>query len=178
MSCDGAFAEYCIVDARSSAIVPKSMSFPQACPLACAGTTIYTAIKRTQIQPGQVLGIVGLGALGMLGIQMSVQMGFKTVGVDSRSEPVALAKSVMGSKTGDCRFLQSSVGLEEARRVVRDLDQDRVWDGVDAVILATDALESVEYATSLVKKHGTFVLLGSCARLSSLQHVTCKHLKG
>jgi NADPH:quinone reductase-like Zn-dependent oxidoreductase len=54
---DGGFAEYCLVDARTSAVLPDSMSFEQAAPLQCAGVTIYAAIKKAEqcgVKPGAV----------------------------------------------------------------------------------------------------------------------------
>lgn len=159
MSCDGAFAEYCLVDARSSAFIPETMSFAQACPLACAGVTIYKAIKRTGLEPRQILGIVGLGALGVLGAQMACKMGLQIVGVDSRSQPVELARTLVA----EGRFIQGSSSMEEALQAAKDLNPKQEDMGVDAVILAADAAESVSSATSLLKKHGTFLLLAACA---------------
>lgn len=43
---DGGFAEYCLLDSRTSAKLPDEMSFEQAAPLMCAGVTIYSAIKK------------------------------------------------------------------------------------------------------------------------------------
>lgn len=156
----GAFAEYCTVDARSAAFVPQDMPFEQACPLSCAGTTIYTAIKRAGLKPGQTLGIVGLGALGLLGVQMSQALGFRTVGVDSRPEPVELARSFSTKSTQDYLILQSDLPKDEALSKIESMDPNKAWKGLDAVILATDAPESFEYGTALLRNHGTFVLVG------------------
>jgi D-arabinose 1-dehydrogenase-like Zn-dependent alcohol dehydrogenase len=69
---DGAFAEYCIVDASRAALIPESMSYEQvhrplrllsisltiqAAPMSCAGVTAYSAIKRANLQPGDVISI-------------------------------------------------------------------------------------------------------------------------
>jgi D-arabinose 1-dehydrogenase-like Zn-dependent alcohol dehydrogenase len=40
----------------------------------CAGGTIYEAIKKCNLEKGSLLGIVGLGALGSLGIQFAKAM--------------------------------------------------------------------------------------------------------
>ena len=45
---DGAFSEYCIVDARSTVKIPPGMSFEQASSLMCAGVTIYSAIRKAE----------------------------------------------------------------------------------------------------------------------------------
>lgn len=156
----GAFAEYCTVDSRSVAFVPQDMPFEQASPLACAGTTIYTAIKRAGLKPGQTLGIVGLGALGLLGVQMSQALGYKTVGIDSRPEPVELARSLSTKSVQDYLILQSNTPKDDALNQIQSMDSNKAWKGLDAVILATDAPESFEYGTALLRNHGTFVLVG------------------
>ena len=60
---DGAFAEYHVVDSRTSCKVPDGVSFLTAAPLACAGVTVYRAVKIAQesIPEGGWLAIVGAG---------------------------------------------------------------------------------------------------------------------
>lgn len=59
---DGGFADYTLLESRSMAKLPDSLSFQQAAPLMCAGVTIYTAIRRAEefgLKPGGVrTGIV------------------------------------------------------------------------------------------------------------------------
>jgi D-arabinose 1-dehydrogenase-like Zn-dependent alcohol dehydrogenase len=68
---DGAFANYCIVGARSAAIIPDGMSFAQAATFSCAGVTAYGCIKKTKLKAGEVIGFSGLGAIGMLCMEMA-----------------------------------------------------------------------------------------------------------
>ncbi len=118
---DGAFAEYCLVDVASAAVIPEGMSFEQAATFSCAGVTIYHSVKKAAVKPGgvseslgradrlQVLAISGMGALGMLGVQMAKTMvsadrgaivlsfllqGIKVVGIDAREGPCKAAASV------------------------------------------------------------------------------------
>ena len=60
---DGAFAEYHLVDSRTSCKVPDDVSFLTAAPLACAGVTSYRAVKIAgeSVPEGGWLGIVGAG---------------------------------------------------------------------------------------------------------------------
>lgn len=163
MTTDGAFAEYCLVDSRSCALIPERFSFAQACPMSCAGTTIFTAIRRAGLKPGQSLGMVGLGALGVLGVQMSQAMGFKTVGFDSRPEPVELAKTFKKASSGPADYLvfTADTPQEQALEQIQAMEPEKEWAGLDAVVLCTDAQESFAYATSLLRNHGTFVLVGA-----------------
>jgi D-arabinose 1-dehydrogenase-like Zn-dependent alcohol dehydrogenase len=57
LNLDGAFGEYCIVDSRSSVLLPAAMSFEQAAPLMCAGVTVYKSIRKAEehgLRPGGV----------------------------------------------------------------------------------------------------------------------------
>lgn len=74
---DGAFAEYFLALAAVAVRIPDALSFEKAAPMTCAGITIFEAIRkaaREGLQPGGVLAIVGLGALGHIGVQMAKAM--------------------------------------------------------------------------------------------------------
>lgn len=62
---DGGFAEYCIIDSRTAAKLPDSLSFAQCAPLMCAGVTIYNSIKKAEacgLKPGGTIGFSGISA--------------------------------------------------------------------------------------------------------------------
>lgn len=68
---NGAFAEYVLCDAETSAKLPDEVSFETAAPLACAGCTIWRGILQSKTKAGEWLAIVGSGGgLGHLGRQM------------------------------------------------------------------------------------------------------------
>lgn len=57
----GAFADYTVVDARFSVVLPDAMSFVTSAPLTCAGATSWSAFRSAKCQPGEWIGIVGSG---------------------------------------------------------------------------------------------------------------------
>ncbi len=66
--------------------------------LMCAGLTVYAALKRCGLEPGQIVGIMGCGGgLGHLGLQFGMKMGYKVLGMDAADAPLSLASSL---KTG------------------------------------------------------------------------------
>jgi propanol-preferring alcohol dehydrogenase len=71
MTRQGAFADYVIVDSRFAAPIPEGMSFVEAAPLTCAGATIYHSIQNADVKAGGSIAIVGVGALGHLGIMFA-----------------------------------------------------------------------------------------------------------
>jgi len=155
---DGGFAEYCIIDSRTSAKIPDSMSFEQAAPLMCAGVTIYQSIKKAEacgLKPGRTIGFIGLGALGHLGVQFAKCKGYKVVGVDARKEPVELAKSL--KYPPDLTILTTETSAEDALKAVAKLDSQKPFEGLDAAILLADPQGSVDYAVKITARHGLVV---------------------
>ncbi|WWD21149.1 hypothetical protein CI109_105630 [Kwoniella shandongensis] len=156
---DGFFSEYALVEANHCVVLPDSMSFEQAAPLTCAGVTIYTAIKRANLKPGQIIAISGLGALGYLGVQFAKALGLKVVGVDARPEPIDSAKKL--ELAPNLIVDVSKTGAEEAKKEIGRLREDGYvgWDGADATILTTDAPSAQSYAMSLTRSHGQLIVV-------------------
>ncbi len=67
---DGGYAEYTIVSEEFAYLIPERFSDSQAAPLLCAGAIGYRAVKLTNLQDGQVLGLFGFGASAHIVIQI------------------------------------------------------------------------------------------------------------
>jgi len=155
---DGGFAEYCIIDSRTAAKLPDSLSFAQCAPLMCAGVTIYNSIKKAEacgLKPGGTIGFSGLGALGHLGVQMAKVKGYKVVGIDARKEPIELAGQL--KYPPDLLLNATEIKAEDALKKVAELDKEKPFEGLDAAILLADPQESVNYAVALTARHGLVV---------------------
>ena len=63
---DGCFAEYCLMDGNFAVKLPEGMDPYASAPLFCAGVTVFKALKRSKVKPGQWISIVGVGGLGEL----------------------------------------------------------------------------------------------------------------
>ncbi|KZO91259.1 GroES-like protein [Calocera viscosa TUFC12733] len=146
---DGAMAEYMIADPGSTLVLPDKVPFEKAAPLMCAGATIYSGVKRANLKPGQVMAIVGVGALGHLGVQFAKCLGYKVVAIDSREAPLELVKSL---KHPPDIVINSTEGYKAALEKIP-------WP-VDAVLVATDAIPAYEFGLEITRKHGIFVDVG------------------
>jgi alcohol dehydrogenase, propanol-preferring len=82
---DGGYAEYMLAEAGFLLPLPQAISDEQAAPLLCAGIIGYRSLLRTEIQPGEKLGLVGFGASAHLAIQVARGWGCE-VYVFTRSE--------------------------------------------------------------------------------------------
>src|SRR5580658_5619692 len=73
---DGGYATYCLVSAQGLLPLPPSVSLAQGAVATDAGATSYGGVMRSgELQPGQRVGIIGLGGLGMTGARIAVLNG-------------------------------------------------------------------------------------------------------
>lgn len=79
----GGFATRVTVDARFAFVLPESLSSETSAPLLCAGVTVFTPLRHFQVQPGQRVGIIGIGGLGHLAVQFARSMGCEVTAFSS-----------------------------------------------------------------------------------------------
>ncbi|WP_328885082.1 alcohol dehydrogenase catalytic domain-containing protein [Streptomyces sp. NBC_00316] len=93
----GGYADSVVVPAVALARIPDELSASQAAPLACAGVTVFNALRRSAARPGDTVAILGVGGLGHLGVQFAAAMGFNTVAIARGAEKSKLAAD-LGAK--------------------------------------------------------------------------------
>ncbi|NKB82545.1 MAG: zinc-binding alcohol dehydrogenase family protein [Nitrospirales bacterium] len=71
----GGYAEYAIVPESFAYPIPSLFSDEEAAPLLCAGIIGYRALRRSQVKPGQRLGLYGFGASAHITIQIAQYWG-------------------------------------------------------------------------------------------------------
>ncbi|MGW2376698.1 alcohol dehydrogenase catalytic domain-containing protein [Kitasatospora sp. NPDC001683] len=101
----GGYADSVIVPADALAAVPDELTATEAAPLACAGVTVFNALRRSAARPGDTVAILGLGGLGHLGVQFAHAMGLRTVAIARGSEKEPLAR-----KLGADHYVDSTAG--------------------------------------------------------------------
>jgi alcohol dehydrogenase len=77
----GGYAESVVVPVSALARIPDELSFVEAAPMSCAGVTVFNGLRRTSAQPGDLVGVLGIGGLGHLAVQFADKMGFDTVAI-------------------------------------------------------------------------------------------------
>ena len=68
---DGGYAEYTLAPAAFAYPIPDIFSDEEASPLLCAGIIGYRALRLSEVQPGQRLGLYGFGASAHIAIQIA-----------------------------------------------------------------------------------------------------------
>src|ERR1700761_6477339 len=57
----GGFREYATVDSKQVSLIPDQLKATEVAPLMCAGLTVYAALVKCNLEPGQRVGIIGCG---------------------------------------------------------------------------------------------------------------------
>ncbi|KAI9162864.1 Amidase [Paramyrothecium foliicola] len=155
---DGAFADYMVVDPQTVVKLPQNLSFEQAAPLMCAGATVWGSLERVTagLQPGEAVGILGIGGLGHLGVQFSKALGFRTIAIDNRLAGCELASQTDNPKLQADHVINSS-DPAAASRSIYDLTSG---EGLAAVVACTDSLAANQWALTLLRVGGNLGLLG------------------
>ncbi len=71
----GGYSSQIVVDENYVLKVAKNLPLERVAPLLCAGITTYSPMRHWNVQPGQQVGIVGLGGLGHMGVKIAAAMG-------------------------------------------------------------------------------------------------------
>src|ERR671919_2352135 len=87
----GGHAEYMVAYADAAHLIPDGLSYDQAAPIFCAGYTVYSGLRLGDPKPHERIAVVGIGALGHLGIQYSKAAGFETIAVTHSKDKEELA---------------------------------------------------------------------------------------
>lgn len=88
---DGGYAEYLAAPESALANIPDSLDSAEAAPLLCAGITTFNALRNSNLEPGDVVAVQGIGGLGHLGLQYANKFGCKVVALSRGPEKKELA---------------------------------------------------------------------------------------
>ncbi len=71
----GGYSERILVSERFVVHLPDRLDPASAAPILCAGITTYSPLRHVGVQPGDAVGVVGMGGLGHMGIKFAKAMG-------------------------------------------------------------------------------------------------------
>lgn len=144
---DGGYAEFVKAPASHALRIPDGLSSSQAAPLFCAGVTVYRALKRARILPGQRLAVFGIGGLGHLGVQFGKALGAEVIAIDISEEKLTLATTLGASATINAT----------TNNVVTEL---RSRGGAHVSLVTSAARASYDTAFYCVRPTGTLLVVG------------------
>lgn len=148
---DGVFAEAVRVDARNVVPLPEAVPFDEGAILGCAGATAYHATSRSGIAPGSSCMIIGLGGVGMQGVEMARHFGASPlIAVDVREAKLDRARRLGATVT-------VNASKEDPVEVARSLGDGR---GVDVAFEYIGLPETLNQAITSVRWGGRVMMVG------------------
>ncbi len=93
-SAPGGHAEYMLSFADAAMLLPERLSYEQAAPIFCAGYTVWSGLRWAKPQPGERVGVVGIGGLGHLAVQYAKAAGFETIAVSHSADKDKLIREL------------------------------------------------------------------------------------
>jgi propanol-preferring alcohol dehydrogenase len=90
----GGLGEYITIHTANVVPIPDNIEFTEACIIPCALLSSYHGINRANITSSDKVAIVGVGGLGIHGIQFLVHKGCHVTAVDLKSEKLDYAKKL------------------------------------------------------------------------------------
>jgi alcohol dehydrogenase len=146
----GSHAEYMVAYAEATQLIPNGLSYDQIAPIFCAGYTVYSGLRLADPKPHERIAVVGIGALGHLGIQYSKAAGFETIAVTHSKDKEELAyKLGADSVVSDGEAL-----LKEGQHNGADSG------GADVILATSNSYKATADAIKGLRPDGRFVLMG------------------
>lgn len=102
----GGYSDNIVVDQKFVLRISHTDNLAAVAPLLCAGITTYSPLRQWNVQPGDKVGVVGLGGLGHMGVKIAAAMGAHvvlfTTSPNKREDALRLgAAEVVVSKNAD-----------------------------------------------------------------------------
>lgn len=160
---EGSFGEGAVFKEPLLFKIPDNLPSDVAAPLMCAGITVWGPLTEYNVKPTDVVGIVGIGGLGHLAVQMANKLGCEVVALSGTE-----AKKDEAISLGAHHFVATK-GVSELKvpRKINHLlvttSQMPDWDQYKSILAPRASiypLTITDFETKLVMPHMQFILSG------------------
>jgi len=141
----GGYADSIVVNQKFVLKISKTLKLAAVAPLLCAGITTYSPLKKWKVQPGQKVGVVGLGGLGHMAVKIAKAMKAHVVVFTTSKNKSADAKR-LGAK----EVIISNNASEMAKHAL----------SFDFILDTVAASHDIDQYLNLLKRDGTMCLVG------------------
>ena len=138
----GGHAEYLVVGANETVLIPDGLAFDLAAPVLCAGYTAWSALRTAAPKPHERVAVLGIGGLGHMAVQYAQACGYETVAITSKPEKHLLAKEL------------------GADIVVSNGDELRQVGGADVILVTGPSYPAAAECLPGLRVNGRMVLAG------------------
>jgi alcohol dehydrogenase len=139
----GGHAEYMVAYANATQLIPDGLSYDQAAPIFCAGYTAYSGLRLANPKPHERIAVVGIGALGHLGIQYSKAAGFETIAVTHSKDKEELAYKLGADSV-----------VSDGEALLKD------GEGADVILATSNSYKATADAIKGIRPDGRVILMG------------------
>jgi dehydrogenase len=139
----GGHAEYMLMNADATYLIPDKVSYEQAAPIFCAGYTVYSGLRWADPQPHERVAVLGIGGLGHLAVQYAKAAGFETIAI---------------SHSPDKDKLIRDLGADE---IVRDGKSLAAVGGADVILSTSNSTKSMVDSIQGLRPDGRLVAMGA-----------------
>ncbi|HYY25330.1 MAG TPA: zinc-binding dehydrogenase [Candidatus Udaeobacter sp.] len=142
-----AYAEYDVADVNAIVPVPPASAIFPGEALGCA----INIFRRSDIQRGQTVAIIGIGFLGALLVQIAVRTGARVIAISRRQFALDIARR--------CGAIET-LALEDGKTVTGSVMELTRNDGCERVIEAAGEQPALDLASELVGVRGRLIIAG------------------
>jgi alcohol dehydrogenase len=139
----GGHAEYMLMNADATFLIPDKVSYEQAAPIFCAGYTVYSGLRWADPQPHERIAVLGIGGLGHLAVQYAKAAGFETIAI---------------SHSPDKDKLIRDLGADE---IVRDGKGLTAAGGADIILSTSNSTKAMVDSIQGLRPDGRFIVMGA-----------------
>src|SRR3954464_15106297 len=143
------YAEYDVADADAVVLLPDSLAgqpFPGE-PLGCA----MNIFRRSRIEPGQTVAIVGIGFLGAILTRLATDAGARVIAVSRRPFSLDVARAMGAAET---------ILMDDHNRIIERVKELTGGVFCDRVIEAVGKQWPLDLAAELTRERGRLIIAG------------------
>jgi alcohol dehydrogenase len=138
----GGHAEYMLMNADATYLIPDKVSYEQAAPIFCAGYTVYGGLRWADPKPHERVAVLGIGGLGHLAVQYAKAAGYHTIAI---------------SHSPDKDKMIRDLGADE---IVRDGKSLAAAGGADVILGTSNSTKSMADSIQGLRPDGRLVVMG------------------
>ncbi len=146
----GGHAEYMLMNADATYLIPEKVPYEEAAPIFCAGYTVYSGLRWADPKPHERVAVLGIGGLGHLAVQYAKAAGFETLAI---------------SHSPDKDKMIRGLGADE---IVRDGKSLTGAGGADIILSTSNSTKAMVDSMQGLRPDGRFVVMGADAEPLSL----------
>lgn len=155
VACAGAgyanHSEYVAIPKNLAVKIPENVDYDEAS-YTTIGAIAMQGIRQTHPEIGEFIGVIGLGLIGLITVQILKANGINVIGYDINDNNFELAKELGASRTE----IIDKTPIESARAFSNGLFLDAV-----IITAATNSNLPIETALNICRKKGRIVIVGS-----------------